>query len=62
MKLHKFWHSESSWVGTSGDDVRVLCCLGHERSPHLHSFFALHVSSISLFLSFLLNIILRTER
>ena len=37
------------------------CCpLGHERSPHLHSFFALHGSSIALFLSFLLYIILRT--
>ena len=60
MKLHKFWHSESSWVGTSVDYVRVFCSLGHEYSSHLHSFFALHVSSISLFLSFLLYINLRT--
>lgn len=36
------------------------CALGHEHSSHLHSFFALHVSCIALFLSFLLCIILRT--
>ena len=47
-------------MGTNDGDVRVLWSLGHERSPHLHSFFALHGSSISLFLSFLLYIIVRT--
>lgn len=47
-------------MGTNGEDVRVLCSLGHECSPHLHSFFALYGSSISPFLSFLLYIIPRT--